>query len=371
MNPHGGKQLPPSRNRASFMCPGERLFATHNFKCQYPIVSWTEAECGKSDCTEPLALVTEEVIRDELHQIRSNQMIRSLNLSVWLTVILAVLAMPGLLFAELKPEKIYQKVLPSVMTLEVENDAGQRFIGTGFLTIAEDIAVTAWHVVSDARQVRATFSDGEQASVVGFISKDAAHDIALIKLQSQTVRHHPAALWPAVPPVGSRAYVIGAPRGYDFSISDGLVSQIRRLDGFEQYQVSCPISPGNSGGPVLNESGDVIAVTSWVKTDAQNVSFAVPIREVLNLNARAAVTTWDKLIARPPGPSVAHPTPNSAENMAAAKSGRSVGGFSEFEQCLENAAGKNITVVVQEGAEQHTFTFTVPPTGLKQSHESP
>jgi S1-C subfamily serine protease len=185
----------------------------------------------------------------------------SLKLPIRLTVILALVAGASFLHAELKPERIYQRVLPSIMTLEVETEAGERFIGTGFLALADDVAVTAWHVLSDARRVRAIFADGERVDVIGCIDKNPAHDVALLKLQKRLPQRR-AVLSAAPPLVGARAYVIGAPRGYDFSISDGLISQIRRVDGFEQFQVSCPISPGNSGGPLLNENGEIIAVTS-------------------------------------------------------------------------------------------------------------
>ena len=63
--------------------------------------------------------------------------------------------------AETKPEKIYRKVLPSVMTLEVENNQGERFVGSAVLALGDDVALTAWHVVWDARSVWATFADGE------------------------------------------------------------------------------------------------------------------------------------------------------------------------------------------------------------------
>ena len=54
---------------------------------------------------------------------------------------------------EMRPEQIYQHLLPSVVTLQVEDQAGARYVGTGFLALSNTIAVTAWHVVADARKV--------------------------------------------------------------------------------------------------------------------------------------------------------------------------------------------------------------------------
>jgi S1-C subfamily serine protease len=185
--------------------------------------------------------------------------------------------------AALAPEKLYQKVLPSVMTLEVENQSGQRFVGSAVLARANDVALTAWHVIADARSVWAVFADGQRLKVIGCIDHNGGRDLAILKLEKRLPRRQ-AALCQELQSVAARAYVIGAPKGYDFSVSDGLISQIRSVNGFLQYQLSCPISPGNSGGPILNNRGEVIGIDSWTKADAQNVSFAIPTREFMRLN---------------------------------------------------------------------------------------
>src|SRR5204862_226940 len=90
-------------------------------------------------------------------------------------------------------------------------------------------------------------------------------------------------------------YALGSPKGYEFSITDGLVSQVREVSGVQELQISCPISGGNSGGPLVNEMGEVIGVVSWTKSDAQNLSFAIPVAQVLDLNLNHKVRTWDEL----------------------------------------------------------------------------
>ena len=96
-------------------------------------------------------------------------------------MVLVVSAVTSL--ADTSPRKIYQKALPSVMTLDVENQAGDKFVGSAIVVLADDIALTAWHVVADARSVLATFSDGTQVQVVGCIDKDEARDLALLQLE--------------------------------------------------------------------------------------------------------------------------------------------------------------------------------------------
>src|SRR4030095_9175369 len=168
----------------------------------------------------------------------------------------------------------------------------------GVLALADDVAVTAWHVVCDARTVWATFADGQRVRAIGCIDKHSELDLALLKLDRK-FSHRRAVLCQRLQSVAAPAYVIGAPKGYDFSISDGLISQIRRVDGFPQYQVSCPISPGNSGGPVLNERGEVIGIASWTKSDAQNVSFAIPIGELTKLKSSSQPASWEQLALLP------------------------------------------------------------------------
>jgi S1-C subfamily serine protease len=210
--------------------------------------------------------------------------------ALWLTLAIS----PVGLQAALTPEKLYQKVLPSVMSLEVENQGGERFVGSAVLARADDVALTTWHVVADARSVWAVFADGQRVKVIGCIDHDSGRDVALLKLE-RGLPHRQAVLCGDMQSIASRAYVIGAPKGYDFSISDGLISQIRSVDGFSQYQLSCPISPGNSGSPVFNQRGEVIGIAAWTKADAQNVNFAIPTQAFSRLMVSKPPLTWDQL----------------------------------------------------------------------------
>jgi S1-C subfamily serine protease len=267
--------------------------------------------------------------------------------------------------AEANPQRVYRKVLPSVMTLEVENQSGRRFVGSAVMTLADDTAITAWHVVNDARSVWATFQDGTRVKVSGWIDRDPERDLALIKLEKPLPGRR-VNLSPNLEEVAARAYVIGAPKGYGFSISDGLVSQVRQLDGFAQYQISCPISAGNSGGPVLNERGQVIGIVSWTKSDAQNVSFAVPSREAARLKAGNALTVWEQPVPLPQLSMISSAT-NSALSEVAVSAERKespASDFSDLTRRLSQSAGKKVTVVVQEDGQENKFTFTVP-RGLK------
>jgi len=275
-------------------------------------------------------------------------------LGVWL----AFMAGPAGLQAALTPEELYQKALPSVMTLEVENQQGEKFVGSAVLALADDAALTTWHVVADARSVWAVFADGQRVKVTGCIDHDSVRDLALLKLEKR-LPHRQAALCRELQPVAARAYVIGAPKGYDFSISDGLISQIRSVDGLLQYQLSCPISPGNSGSPVLNRRGEVIGLASWTKADAQNINFAIPAGEFSHLHVLARPSTWDQLnpaVRLEPSGGIVNARQVTAPVSAA---GTMAGGYAAFQQRLRDSAGQSVTIVVQDSGRTNIFKFIV------------
>lgn len=261
--------------------------------------------------------------------------------------------------AALSPEELYEAALPSIVTLEVENAAGQRFVGSAFLAVGEGLAVTAWHVIHDAQRVEAGFSDHRRVVVAGLVDRNEELDLALIRLD--TDGRPRIRLSSTIPRIGSRICVVGTPRGFDFSISEGLISQIRTVDKVRYYQVSCPISPGDSGGPVLNERGEVIGVMSWRKTNAQNVSFAVPSDEVARLNPSCTPMPWRARdgVSHPPG----NATDRAGLSQAAAPAGipSATRGLPDFQRLLSERVGRRITVTVeQENAQESRFSFEVP-----------
>ena len=274
----------------------------------------------------------------------------------WLVLCLTFVVVPVGLRAALTPEKLYQKVLPSVMTLEVENQRGERFVGSAVLALADSVAVTTWHVVDDARSVWAIFADGQRVKVLGCIDHDNWCDLALLKLE-HPMPHRRATLCREMQPVAARAYVIGAPKGYDFSISDGLISQIRSVDGFFQYQLSCPISPGNSGSPILNQRGEVIGLAAWTKADAQNVSFAIPTQQFSRLCASKPLMTWQQLAASAAPTSAA--TLTTSRQAVVQVSDASAGDYPALMKRLNESSGKSVKVTFQEAGRTNIYNFTI------------
>lgn len=258
--------------------------------------------------------------------------------------------------ADLPAEKIYAQSLPSVLTLRVESKGGDRYVGAAFLAIREGIAVTAWHVVYDAVKVTAKFADGASCDVLGFIDYDETKDIALIAVQAKDRPLLPIA--ESTPLVGMKTYVIGSPKGYEFSIGDGLLSQIQKVDGFDQYQVSCPFSPGNSGGPILDNRGQVIGIAAWTRNGAQNLNFATPAMEAAHLDPGKRVVPWKQFAKRKPLFSSDTRKRNSPANEATQ-------GAQDLKKVFGKSVGKEITVTIVQEGQQEKFKFVVPPDFVK------
>jgi serine protease Do len=82
---------------------------------------------------------------------------------------------------------------------------------------------------------------------------------------------------------GMTVVAIGHPLGYEFTVTKGIVSTSKRvLQNVEYIQTDVPINPGNSGGPLIDEEGEILGINTWMRSDAQNIGFAIPIRYVLD-----------------------------------------------------------------------------------------
>jgi serine protease Do len=77
--------------------------------------------------------------------------------------------------------------------------------------------------------------------------------------------------------VSQRVYTIGNPSGLGYTVTTGVVSGMRELDGRTYVQTDAPINPGNSGGPLITEQGRVIGINSLVMRGVQGIGFAIPI----------------------------------------------------------------------------------------------
>jgi putative serine protease PepD len=172
---------------------------------------------------------------------------------------------------------IARKVGPSVF--EVETDAG---LGTGWVVASgggSSQLVTNYHVVADVWESggrSVSLHQGDATYIATITKVDAAGDLALLStrngfpvLDRET----------ATPNVGDPVLVVGSSLGLEGTVASGLVSGFRHEQGRDLVQFSAPVSPGNSGGPVVDRAGRVIGVTELkiVTSGAEGLSFAIPV----------------------------------------------------------------------------------------------
>jgi serine protease Do len=149
--------------------------------------------------------------------------------------------------------------------------------GTGFYLKDQNIIVTNCHVILGYREV--ALEDHTQSrylAKVVFVNKDA--DVAFLKPEKEF--EAPLVELADISNLKSRdmVYVLGFPFGMPYTETKGIVSAPRQLmDGSYYIQTDAAVNPGNSGGPVIDENGRVVGITTCKFTEADNMGFAVPV----------------------------------------------------------------------------------------------
>lgn len=167
------------------------------------------------------------------------------------------------------------------------NAFGSVITGSGFFVSETGHVITNAHVVAGLKNVRLRLDSGE--TVTATIEKiDVANDLALLK--ASVVSSPLFILSSAEVEKGERVYTIGFPRvmdqGFEAKYTEGSISSFSGQRGAQnRYQISTPIQSGNSGGPLLNENGQVVGiiVSKLVGKDVENVSYAIKSDYVIPL----------------------------------------------------------------------------------------
>ena len=151
-------------------------------------------------------------------------------------------------------------------------------LGTGFLVGDDGLFITNYHVIQEAAKLKVKPLDAPEVTDVSLIAVDPASDLALMRI-APPQGMKPLKLGSDLQmEVGDRVFVMGNPLGMSGTFTDGMVSGLRPLEGVGMLQISAPISPGSSGGPVMNERGEVIGVATMMVMGGQNLNMAVPVR---------------------------------------------------------------------------------------------
>lgn len=182
---------------------------------------------------------------------------------------------------------LVKQVEPSVVTVLT-----QKGLGSGVVYKADGVIVTDAHVVAGADQVKVAFADGQQVSAK-VLAADQVTDVAVLQADRKGL---PAASFEkSLPPVGALAVVLGSPLGFENTVTSGIVSGLHRdIPGsastgaplVDLMQTDAPISPGNSGGAVIDGQGHVIGMSeAYIPPSAGAVAlgFATPAATVVDI----------------------------------------------------------------------------------------
>jgi putative serine protease PepD len=176
---------------------------------------------------------------------------------------------------DLQADRLAEASLDSVFTIESESGVVISQ-GSGFIARrdgSDSILITNYHVVEQASTSGGTIRviQGDRTFGASIETVSAAEDVAALRVEARL----PAlGISTGLPQVGDEVLVLGSPRGFEQSVSTGVVAALRA----GRIQFTAPIAPGSSGGPVLNAAGEVIGIsTEGARAGfAQGLFFAVP-----------------------------------------------------------------------------------------------
>lgn len=161
-------------------------------------------------------------------------------------------------------------------------------LGTGFVYAADGKIITNYHVIEGAYSATVNIN-GNSYTVQRVLAYDTAIDLAVLKIGAGQLA--PLPICKNAHAVGKTVYAFGSSKGMTATFSRGIITYAdRESAGVHYVQHDAAISSGNSGGPLINEYGEVIGVNTLTIKDSQNLNFAISVRELDNLNFSKSMT---------------------------------------------------------------------------------
>lgn len=202
---------------------------------------------------------------------------------------------------------LLERVSAATLTLHAFDDSSQVLgQGSGFLIGPDGLSVSALHVMAGSDRATARTGDGRLFSVLEVQAFDADRDLIVFRIGR---RYSAQQEWPSGAAVlslasgsrikvGDRVITLTSPEGYENSFSDGVVSAIREMDGQRMVQTTAALSPGSSGGPIMDRRGRVIAIATSQQSEGQNLSFGTPVETLSVLLRRREPMGYAELQSR-------------------------------------------------------------------------
>ncbi|MCP3941873.1 MAG: serine protease [Desulfobacteraceae bacterium] len=179
--------------------------------------------------------------------------------------------------------KIAAKVMPAVVTIIVYDYNGKiENIGSGFFYNEKGDILTNSHVLTKNTRAEIKTKSGKKYPIGSIIERNEKTDI--VRAHTRISNRTPfLRISRNIPAMGNQIMVAGSPMGLEQTITNGIISAWRKIPAWGRVmQISAPISPGSSGGPVLNMAGEVVGIATCQMIQGQNLNFAVPVDNIFN-----------------------------------------------------------------------------------------
>ncbi len=184
-------------------------------------------------------------------------------------------------------QEIAKKAFRSTVLLVMEDGNGQPLsLGSGFFIRDGEIATNHHVIEGAARGYAKLVGQKTKYDIQGITGFDPDRDLVLLKISAVGAPALSLGSSDAVQ-VGESVYAVGNPQGLEGTFSQGIVSSIREVGTDKLLQITAPISPGSSGGPVLNGKAEVVGVSVATFRGGQNLNFAIPSSYLKTLLAKS------------------------------------------------------------------------------------
>ncbi len=211
-------------------------------------------------------------------------------------------------------QELAKKALAATIHLVLVGANDEKWTGSGFFVRPNQI-VTNFHVIDGAVGGLAKRVSQETVyTIKGFTAKEKGHDLAILQVSAYGVEPLPLGDSDEVE-IGDTVYAVGNPRGLEGTFSNGIISQIRGKGAEKLLQFTASISKGNSGGPVLNEDGEVIGVVSFRIPDIRNFDYSGNLNFAIPSNYLKALIDRQLGPAKPPTPKATPKKPKSSKSV--------------------------------------------------------
>ena len=239
-------------------------------------------------------IATARIARSRMNGFR--RLLQSLAISSLLLPCVVLLAQTSL---PLSGDQIIERASPAVvLILAGSGDGKVTAIGSGLIVRPDGIVLTASHVVKGMKEVQIRLKNGEVYDRVEMVTADERRDIAALRIPATDLPVLPVANFADIR-AGSSVFAVSNGAGLPWTATSGVISAVRRADevpgagsGYRLLQFTAPLSPGSSGGVLVDAEAHALAIVVGSLSAGQNVNFAIPLDSVVGLATIAGGTPF-------------------------------------------------------------------------------